>query len=72
MSAQPATARRQVMLVESPWSGRVAAICSGESPRASPSRIASSFAATESSVSSMPRLDSDSSASAAAWAMRAL
>lgn len=71
ISAYPASTQRYIVDAASPSSGLVAAICSGDSPRRSPSRIASSLAAADGSVSSMPRRASESSASAARCAMRA-
>lgn len=53
-------------------SGCMWAICSGERPRSRPSRIASSFARADSSVSSMPALEELSRASDACCARRAL
>ena len=47
-------------------------ICPGERPRARSERITESFMATDSSVSSMPRLLSEASASAARCAILAL
>lgn len=52
--------------------GVVAAICCGESPRASPSLMAASLAAAPYSVSSIPDLLAESSASAASCALLAL
>ena len=54
---------------DSPSSGLAAAICSGERPLARADLITPSFQAIDSSVSSTPRLEADSSSSASACAL---
>lgn len=54
---------------DSPSSGLAAAICSGERPLARSDLITPSFQAIDSSVSSTPRLEADSSSSASACAL---
>ena len=56
---------------DTPSDGLVAAICSGDSPRARSERIASSFIAMLDSVSSTPLRASRSSSSASACALAA-